>query len=190
MDGHDQLADERAAHRARRAAAGLPATDLDPAEGPVTIHHASNGRIRVTPGLTDEHRNLAVLIARAVVELDDRAAHLGADVAERDTTIRELREYLAAAGRREQATRDKVHAVERLHAEAERITWGCSDPCRCTNTVPLGYCRECGEPVPCRTIRALRGDADVYPKPDEPEPDEDDAPAAAEPGHAPGEGPE
>jgi hypothetical protein len=158
--GRAALQQSRVEHAARRAAAGLDDTTL-PA-GVVTT--TSPGRVRVQPSLTAEHREQAVLIARAVVALDYEAANLAADVAERDHQIAALKRQatLAAAVNREMS--DRLAAVEQTHPEAEHVTWGCSDPCQCTNSTGLGVCATCGEPHPCLVVRAARGIPDETPE--------------------------
>ena len=184
--GRDRLAADRVAHAARRAAAGLPTTNLGTdAEWPgrgLVITQTSGGRVRTTPALTDTDRVHAVLMARAVVDLDDRAAHLAADVAERDTAIAELTGQLTRARSMTTRLRDRLAAVDNLHSEAVRVTVTCADLCQCADEEPLGVCRECGEPVPGRTARVAAGATDVYPKTTHTDPDTLDDPADAEAG--------
>lgn len=150
MSGGDYLQHLRDQHNAQRAEQGLPPTP-EPIPAGSVIATSSDG-VRVTPGLADEHLTQAVLMAKAVVELDDRAWRTAAKLRRAEQRIAELERQGQAAGKRHEKTRRRLHAVQALHSEAQQVA--CADGC-CHEG--LGVCRCCGEAWPCRTYRVADG---------------------------------
>lgn len=107
--------------------------------------------VRHIRSATDVDVERAVVMARAVLRLDDRLHQAEQDLAKRDATIATMRSGAETTGRERQRMLDQVHAVEDLHAEADKVI--CGDGC-CHEG--LGYCGYDREPYPCKTIQALR----------------------------------
>ncbi len=107
---------------------------------------------RSVASVTERDIGDAVTAARALVELSDlrdnleaECEHLEAKAAERDKQVK-------ASEKRARKLQDRLTAVAMLHYEAEQVS--CGDGC-CHEG--LGYCRECGEPVPCTTAHVADG---------------------------------
>jgi hypothetical protein len=111
--------------------------------------------MRMLPHVTDDDLVDAVLMARAVVKLDERRWRLSTRLAERQVRVGELetqvKNLLEAARLRDQ----RLAAVRWLHREAVGSTCACDGPCVCSEGEPLGACDHCGQPYPCTTIREL-----------------------------------
>jgi len=166
----------REEHRQRRADAG----EVDGELAVVAID--SQGRVRSMPAVTQEAITRAVLSARAIVELDNRAAGAEADVRELSARVREHYERAQRTDIKLRSALNRCGRVEALHTEAVEVTL-----CGCPNAVTQlddeepdaedhedgcgrvwarqGVCRECAQPFPCRTARVLADARDVHPMP-------------------------
>ncbi len=117
------------------------------------------GGWRVRPPVDDTAVGDAVLAARALVRLDEQAWETRRRLAAAEAQLEALRADLAAACERRDAAVGRLNVVVAIHSEAWRTTSTCVDGC-CVDGEPTGVCRTCGEPDPCTTTRAAKGDVD------------------------------
>lgn len=117
---------------------------------------------RVVESHTDASIDHAVLLARSVVALDERAAALDERAAALENEanlleakLAEQQEWSRRGEKERRKLNDRLFAVSLLHAEAEQVS--CGEGC-CHEG--LGYCRYCREPYPCRTVLVSKGKPD------------------------------
>ncbi len=108
--------------------------------------------VRTVSSVTEQDIGDAVTAARAVVELADLRDNLEAECELLEAKVAERDERLEAGEKRRRELQGRLTAVTMLHFEAEQVA--CADGC-CHEG--LGYCRECGEPVPCTTAHVADG---------------------------------
>ncbi len=136
----------RAAARAEPAEPG-PRWREDPVAG-----------VRMLPPVDDDAVVDAVLMARAVVRLDEQRWKQAVRLADREQRIGELETQVGSLTTAVTAVGRRIAAVRFLHREAVRSTPLCSEPCMCSHDEPLGVCDHCGQRYPCATIRAVEGE--------------------------------
>ncbi len=107
---------------------------------------------RSVRSVTERDIGDAVTAAQALVELADLRDALEAECEHLEARVIERDKQIKAADKRARKLQDRLTAVAMLHYEAEQVS--CSDGC-CHEG--LGYCRECGEPVPCTTAHVADG---------------------------------
>ncbi len=116
---------------------------------------APGAGVRFVPAADDASIRGAVLMAKSVVALDEQRWRLTMEVAELRARLAEVERQRTTAEKRNRQLRDRLHKVEFLHAEGQRLV---KDAQHVDDTEGTGVCAYCGNLWPCRTYQATLGE--------------------------------